>query len=178
LAHPQQQIYLDLFKRVVKHYFKSFARAYEAYYGLGTGSYPTDLLKYKQVINDTSDNVYIYAAHQINTYVNLYKIAIKSPDEYKAIYHIGRGIENQLVGVGLKDIAKVHLFAMVGLLDDRLQTPTKMKPNIINKPALTLALTNLIRQDSLEAELGKNGCYMIYKCVSTTPKATTPGPKA
>jgi hypothetical protein len=126
-------------------------------------------LAYKQVIQDYAPEIFKAAAAGINTYLNLYSVrAATSADEYKIVYFLGLAIERRLEEMGYAELAQVHMFSMIGLLDFRLRT---LK---INKPNLMVAMTRLVKQGRFREQLGQNGGYLIYKSVSTTPDCMLP----
>lgn len=156
------------FVAITRAYVEAFPRAYRAF-GASSDDFEESLASYASVIEENCEAIYRVAAAEISTYLNLYNIhANKSADEFKIIYYVGVAIERHLQRVGLAYVGQVHSFAMVGLLDFRLQTLN------YKKPQLTKALTRLIKLGKLESELGATGCYMIYKCVSTAQPIEIP----
>ncbi|MEJ5976989.1 hypothetical protein WG901_10115 [Novosphingobium sp. PS1R-30] len=154
----------DSFIKLVGVYLRSFPRAY-----FKAGGEPADYGKnfavYKSVIESYRDDVFRAAASGINKYLNFFLIrADASVDEFKIIYFLGRAIERRLSERGLAPMAKAHSYAMVGLLDFRLQTLD------IKKPRLTKAMILVADAAAWEEQLGQNGCYLIYKTVATTPE--------
>jgi len=152
------------FINFTKFFVEAFPRSYDKY-GADPAEFDDNLALYTQTINSKCDEIYRMTARDINTYINLYSIHVnQSADEFKIIYYLGRAIEKWLVKNGLAEIAQIHMFAMIGLLDFKLETLG------YNKPKLTKAMIKLIRFGKIDEELGVTGCYLTYKCVSTAEK--------
>lgn len=152
------------FRIIAGAYVDSFSRAYIAYSGKIV-EVNSPLNTYKQVIINNGHAIFRAAAAEINRYLSNYSVhANQSADELKVIYFVGRSIEKHLVNDGFPEIAQVHMFCMIGLLDYRLQHLQ------IEKPTLTKALTRLVRLNVFHEELGRTGCYLAYKSVSTIKK--------
>jgi hypothetical protein len=144
-------------------YVRTFSRSY-GIRQCDPAMYGRNLIVYKKILTDGAPEIFKAAAAGINAYLNLYSVrAAKSADEYKIIYFLGLAIERQLQEMGYAELAQVHMFSMIGLLDYRLRTLG------IDKPSLRIALTKLIKQGKFEEQLGRNGGYLIYKSISTTP---------
>jgi len=151
------------FREGIQVFINTFPRSYAAY-RVGPTDFQPALYIYTQTIADNVDAIYRIAARGIHSHLHLYNIhANQSADEYKIIYHLGRAIEKHLVNAGAPDLAQVHMFSVIGLLDYRLQTLG------IHKPKLLTDMTKLIRLNKFDSEMGQTGGYMVYKCVSTTP---------
>jgi hypothetical protein len=72
-------------------------------------------------------------------------------------------VNAQLEELGQAKIAQIHMFSMIGLLDEALLFKK------VRKPRLTATMTRLIRFGRFWSELGHIGCYLTYKCSSTAP---------
>jgi len=149
-------------------YVRSFMAAYWQYgtaHGASAQASVGYLKLYAQSISENMEAIAQDTADGISNYLNRYNVGTdNSVDEYKIIYFLGRSILKYLPDF---DVLKgVHLFVMVGLLDFRLQ---KLG---IYKPQLVTAVTSLIRTglSVFDSELGLTGCYLIFKCVSTTER--------
>lgn len=147
-------------------YVQSFPYAYSIF-RRGPADFMEDLAIYREVIEDNWFAIRSASAAGIQKYCNLYEIMPNNGvDEFKSVYYLGRAIEAQLLSRSHVRIAQVHMFSMIGLLDE------KLKRVGVSKPPLTAAMTNLIRVREFDEQLGKTGCYLIYKCSSTTPLHT------
>lgn len=69
--------------------------------------------------------------------------------------------------LGLEFASKLILIAMIGYLTNLL------KDFNIDKSHLRSSLVRRVINDSFDRDLGDFGCYLIYKCVSTTPDHTS-----
>ncbi len=161
MSHPLIQILKTHFRALASVYVESFADA--------TWKYGEDdahehrITQYTSVITDNFPDIFRMAAGDMAVYLNSYDIHInQSADEFKLIYFLGRAIERYLKGKGLLAVAQIHMYLMIGLLDDRLRTRG------YDKPPLSRAMGKLIRLNEFDSELGKHGCYLLYKCVSTS----------
>lgn len=154
------------FRVIVKVYVASFAHSYAKLVN-GPADFEDELKIYEDLINSRAAEIYRAAAFGISGYSNMYRVLPRdSFDEFKLIYFLGRAIEHQLVALKLAKTTQIHMFAMIGLLDEAL------KNKGVFKPLLTGAMTHLIRFGHFVEELGQTGCYLIYKCSSTAPHDT------
>jgi hypothetical protein len=145
-------------------YSKTFTRAHSIALPGEIASLEEDRDLYNQVLIGFSEELVRAACSGINIYVNFYKIRISSSvDEFKIIYYLGRAIERRLIERGLPHLARVNLYSMISLLNYRLE-----RMNIC-KPKLTTAMLLVMDDGRVDEQLGKHGCYLIYKTVSTTP---------
>ena len=157
------------FDRFAAIYIDTFERSYEAY-GAPDADFDKNFDLYCAVVQGNWEAICRIAAAEINTYLNLYSIHVRlSADEFKIAYYLGVAIERHLQRVGLVEVAQIHMFSMIGILDFRLRTLG------YRKPQLTKAMTKLIKLGVMNAELGPTGCYLTYKCVSTSEKLPPPG---
>lgn len=164
----------DSLKRVTHVYIESLARSYRKFQrdAASIEEYSEFLFAYVEIITREFGDICHEAKTGINSYLYLYNIHAKeSADEFKIVYYLGMTIYKHLQRNGAAVTAQVHLFAMIGLLDD------KLKSLGIHKPQLVRALTTLVRNGRFESELGATGCYLIYKCVSTVDREG-PAPSA
>jgi hypothetical protein len=157
-----------LFTRFSKIFITTFPRSISRFSELPEDQIKQSITIYSSVIGDNCAAIYRLAAQNLNQYLNRYSVhANQSADEYKIIYYLGRAIERHLRANGHDLLAQVHMATMIGLLDFRIASKG------IIKPKLTAAMGKLIRGNYFDEEMGQNGCYMIYKCVSTTPDDIT-----
>jgi len=153
------------FRRTVKAYLSTFAHAYFPYGSAPAADYGRNLALYRSVVEREIESIYKAAASGITGYTATYRVLAKeSFDEFKVVYFLGRAIEAQLQHAGFPQIAQIHMYIMIGMLDERLELLGIVKAH------LTGALTALIKLGRFEQELGRTGCYLIYKCVSTADK--------
>ncbi|MEK7592943.1 MAG: hypothetical protein AAB508_06205 [Patescibacteria group bacterium] len=118
--------------------------------------------QYAKGILDDRDNIFALTAAGIVEYINFYKVHPKDGvyDEFKSIYFTGMAVSKRLAQLGLVDLNKLHLRAMLRLLDLRLEEPFKVR-----RTALTERIRSIIDNNVIESHLGKYGWYLIYKCL-------------
>lgn len=152
------------FRDLIQVYIATFAHSY-ARLNSGPADFDQDLAIYDSLINSKSDDIIRAAAFSITGYSHLYKVLPRETfDEFKIIYYLGLAIERHLTKAGHAKIVQVHMFTLIGLMDEALRRKGVVKPQ------LTGAMTQLIRFGYFDRELGNTGCYLIYKCSSTAPK--------
>jgi len=151
------------FRDLIQVYIATFAHSY-ARLNSGPADFDKDLVVYDNLINAKAEDIIRAAAFGISGYSNLYKVMPRETfDEFKIIYYLGLAIEKHLTKAGHAKIVQVHMFTLIGLMDEAL------KRKGVLKPQLTGAMTTLIRFGHFDRELGNTGCYLIYKCSSTAP---------
>ncbi len=118
--------------------------------------------QYVKEIDARRERLHEYTSHDIVEYVNFYKVFPKEGiyDEFKGIYFTGMTVSRHLVGLGLVDLNKLHLRAVLKLLDFRLKEPYKA-----SRPVLTERILSVIENNAIESHLGKYGWYLTYKCL-------------
>lgn len=164
MSRALEVLLLSDFRLLTKVYIEAFPYSYAKYHSVPV-DFAADLEVYVDRIMSNSEAIFRGAAWGIGGYSALYKVmAIESFDEFKTIYFLGRAIERHLLAAKHVQMAQIHMFTMIGLLDRKLQSLGIYKPN------LTQAMTGLIRVSRFDEELGATGCYLIYKCISTTPR--------
>lgn len=132
---------------------------------LQSGNSPDDTKSlvdtYHKTIESKKDVLFELAAVGIVEYCNFYKVTPDKGvhDEFKGIYFTGIAISKYLVQVGLVDINKLHLKAMLGLLDFRLSSRNARRVELSNR------IRSVINNNALDEHLGKYGWYLIYKCL-------------
>lgn len=132
---------------------------------------PADFMEelgiYDALIREKFFDIRAAAASGIQKYCNLYEIMpTNGVDEFKSIYYLGRAIEAQLLAKSYVRMAQIHMYTMIGLMDE------KLKSKGVYKDQLTAALTNLVKVREFDDQLGRTGCYLTYKCASTAPNHT------
>lgn len=153
---------------LTKVYIEAFPFSY-ARFVQGPADFMDDLKIYENIIETNYFDIRRAAATGVQNYCALYEIMpVNGVDEFKSIYYLGRAIEAHLLAQKHIRISQVHMFTMIGLLDEKLQSLG------VFKDQLTVAMTGLVRAREFDNELGKTGCYLIYKCSSTAPKHSAP----
>ena len=117
---------------------------------------------YYEAVNKNRSEIFESTALSMAEYLNFYQVYPKDGehDEFKGIYFTGMAVSRQLVTLGLLDLNKCHLIAVLGLMDFRLD-----KPHQISRERLTKRIKSMIDNNVLDAHLGKYGWYLIYKCL-------------
>ncbi len=157
-----------------RNYVVRFPRSFDAY-GFEPSYYDELFEKYAACIDDNAEAIYRGAAREMGQYIHDYKVHVQEyADEFKLVYYLGRAIERHLIRQGHIDAAKVHMFSLLEMLVFRLRTKG------IFKKELTTSIASLIREghEKLNEELGRNGLYLVFKCVSTTVILKPPGSEA
>lgn len=123
-----------------------------------------DLMRaqYKEFISTNGALILDQAVLRVNRYVNLYNVAPTDGvlDELKSIYFLGMTIAELLEEVGLEDLARVQVKAVVCLLDIRLYEPYRAA-----RPQLTARVTKAVDDGNLRQHFGEFGLYITYKCL-------------
>jgi hypothetical protein len=146
----------------ILHYIKQTI----ALFALSEGNSEEDVAKLiEQYVNEIEENrqdIFLQTAVGIVEYLNFYKVFPTEGvhDEFKGIYFTGVAVSRHLVRLGLADLNKFHLKALLRLLDFRLEEPHK-----IRRPRLTERVLSVIDNNAMDAHLGKYGWYLIYKCL-------------
>ncbi|MDD5395492.1 MAG: hypothetical protein PHE17_20910 [Thiothrix sp.] len=117
---------------------------------------------YVKAIEGSKDDIFIQTAIGITQYLNFYNVipAQGIGDEFKGIYFTGIAVSEHLNNLGYADLNKLHLRAVLRLLDFRLEEPHK-----ISRKALTDRIRSVIDNNAVNEHLGKYGWYLIYKCL-------------
>lgn len=129
----------------------------------------TNLIEqYVREVQDNRQDIFLSTAVGIVEYLNFYKVFPTEGvhDEFKGIYFTGMAVSKHLVRLGLADLNKLHLRALLRLLDFRLEEPFKVR-----RPVLTERIRSVIDNNALESHLGKYGWYLIYKCLYNAANA-------
>jgi hypothetical protein len=130
--------------------------------GLDVASVDALVKKYLGEIEVNREDIFLATAGDIVRYLNFYKVFPTEGvhDEFKGIYFTGMAVSRRLDHLGLVDLNKFHLRAMLRLLDFRLAEPYKA-----NRTQLTQRIRSVIDNNVLGEHLGKYGWYLIYKCL-------------
>jgi hypothetical protein len=150
-------------------YIKSFPRAYlKKFPNAETADVQSSLEEYSAVIEAKTQELVTITGEEIGFYTNLYNVHTnQSADEFKLIYYVGIALERHLKSQGLDHVGKAHMYAMIGMLDYRLRELQ------IFKPLMSKAMLTLVDTGRFHVEMGRNGCYLLYKCVSTVDLFTS-----
>lgn len=130
------------------------------------GLHPDDIEKligrYVKEIEDNRDNIFLATAMGIVQYLNFYNVIPSEGvhDEFKGIYFTGMAVSQHLNRLGLADLNKLHLRAVLRLLDFRLEEPFKVR-----RLVLTARIRSVVDNNAVDTHLGKYGWYLIYKCL-------------
>ena len=89
--------------------------------------------QYVNEVEGNRDNIFIATAYGIVKYLNFYNVMPTEGvhDEFKGIYFIGMAVSEHLNRLGLADLNKLHLRAMLRLLDFRLAKPHKANRKVL-----------------------------------------------
>lgn len=117
---------------------------------------------YVKAIEDNRDAIFLSTARGILQYLNFYDVVPTQGvhDEFKGIYFSGMAVSEHLSHLGYADLNKLHLRAMLRLLDFRLQ-----EPHNVRRPDLSKRIRTVIDNNAVDEHLGKYGWYLVYKCL-------------
>lgn len=120
---------------------------------------------YHGVIEAYRDYILDATYGDLQRYINFYNVKPRDGafDEFKHIHFIGMAVSRRLNLMGLADVNKYHLRAMLRLLDIRLEEPYRAR-----RPQLTERIRALIDNGAsaaIEQHLGMYGWYLVYKCL-------------
>lgn len=118
--------------------------------------------EYVTQIEENRENIFLVTAHGIVKYLNFYNVMPHEGvhDEFKGIYFTGMAVSEHLNNLELTELNKLHLRAMLRLLDFRLAFPHK-----VNRKLLTTRIKSVINNNSVDKHLGLYGWYITYKCL-------------
>lgn len=122
-----------------------------------------DLIEqYVTAIDSNEETIMLHTAAGITEYCNFYKVLPTEGvhDEFKGLYFTAVAVSVQLTRMGLAELNKLHLRALLRLLDIRLFEPYRA-----NRPLLTARIRSVIDNNAVESHLGKYGWYLTYKCL-------------
>lgn len=118
--------------------------------------------KYVEAVNDRMEEVFTATSQRIQEYLNFYNVNPTHGvhDEFKGIYFSGMAVSCYLDHLGLAELNKLHLRAVLRLLDFRLHIPHDAR-----REHLTKRINAVINYNAVDAHLGKYGWYLTYKCL-------------
>lgn len=118
--------------------------------------------QYFKTITDNKEEILDLTLVGMREYLNFYQVYPQEGehDEFKGIFYTGMAISKILVKLGLLDLNKLHLKAVLLLMDHRLESPLNARRN-----ALSERISSMINNNVLDDHLGKYGWYLIYKCL-------------
>lgn len=167
MAHPFIMVNGPDWIRILENFKKTIA--YLALQdGIGEEEVSKLIEQYVRAIEDDRINIFKLTADGIVEYINFYKVFPTEGvyDEFKGIYFTGMAVSKRLTQLGLVDLNKFHLKAMLMSLDFRLENPFGA-----SRPLLTERIHSIIDNNMLESHLGKYGWYLIYKCLYNAANA-------
>lgn len=165
MSRPYEILLTDKFRKLVIAFIKSFPEAAEEYGGCTDEDVEKYLNTYAEVLETYNVNIFRVAAHAVSSYMLQFKIhANQSIDEFKLINFLGFEISNFLEKLGHYKIAQIHSFAVIRMLDYRLETLG------LDRPLLTTAMHEMVRRRVLDEKMGNTGAYLLYKCLGETAK--------
>ncbi|MBD9359934.1 hypothetical protein [Methylomonas fluvii] len=117
---------------------------------------------YASLANNNKEKIFNASVLLISSYINFYKVSPREGiyDEFKLIYFLGIAVSIQLKSNGLYDLDKMHLRAVLRLLDLRLHEPHRA-----NRQVLSDRITKAINNGVIQDHFGSYGWYLIYKCL-------------
>ena len=161
MPHPLEVIYKQTIIKTLKNFIERVPYHYERY----TPNALTDdceylLDQYSEALSSSIDQILIAIARDISAYLNYYNIVPKgSIDEFKAIYFTGRVLSRFLQREGYSELRRITDHTTIELLDFCLAHQIGSKRTNMSK-----ALHKIVETNEIEAHLGKNGMYLLYKC--------------
>jgi hypothetical protein len=116
-------------------YVASFPHSFSKFIR-GPADFLDDLEIYESLIEEKYFEIRRGAVANIQRYCNLYGIMpTNGVDEFKSIYYLGRAIETQLLANSYVRMAQVHMFTMIGLMDEKLNSQGVFKDQLVEKLA-------------------------------------------
>lgn len=118
--------------------------------------------EYARIVNNNKEDLFRATTQMIVAYINFYQVHPNEGiyDEFKSIYFIGMAMSAKLINDGHNDLNKLHLRAVLRLLDIRLEVPHKAF-----RPQLSDRIKKAIKNDTISKHYGDYGWYLIYKCL-------------
>lgn len=161
MSHPLVMVHGSEWTKVLK-YLKETIILIALNDGISEEAVAILIANYVKAIEDDRDNIFLSTAHGILQYLNFYDVHPTQGvhDEFKGIYFTGMAVSEHLNRLGFADLNKLHLRALLRLLDFRLH-----EPHNIRRPDLTRRIKTVIDNNAVESHLGKYGWYLIYKCL-------------
>lgn len=118
--------------------------------------------QYRDFLAKNDKKIVELAVLKVNRYINLYRVSPTEGvlDELKSIYFLGMTIAELLDRVGLGNLSRIQMKAVVFLLDYRLLVPHRAA-----RRQLTERLITAIDDGNLTDHFGEFGLYITYKCL-------------
>ncbi|MFA7351676.1 MAG: hypothetical protein WC009_13025 [Methylotenera sp.] len=160
MAHPYITVNGKTWVEIL-HHLQTALAAVSLQSGSSTDDTRAIVESYHKTIESKKDVLFELAAVGIVEYCNFYKVTPDKGvhDEFKGIYFTGIAVSKYLVQLGLVDINKLHLKAMLALLDFRLSSRGARRVELSDR------VRSVINNNALDEHLGKYGWYLIYKCL-------------
>jgi len=132
----------------------------------------TDInLRYSVFIQNNIDVIADNMQSELAYYLNFYNVTPANDvyDEFKNFYFLGMAITTELEKLGVKDLVKLQLKALLQLLNVRLNSVGA------HRVPLTHRLSNAIDNGAIKNDFGRFGWYILYKCLynSSTERIPT-----
>lgn len=161
MSHPLVMVHGSEWTKLLK-YLKESISLIALHDGISEEAVEILIANYVKAIEEDKENIFLFTANGILQYLNFYNVIPTQGvhDEFKGIYFTGMAVSDRLIQLGFADLNKLHLRAVLRLLDFRLAEPHK-----IRRPDLTTRIRTVIDNNSVESHLGKYGWYLIYKCL-------------
>lgn len=132
--------------------------------------------QYFKAVSENKEEILETTLISIREYLNFYQVYPQKGehDEFKNIYFTGMAVSQTLVKLGLLDLNKLHLKAVLMLMDHRLDNPHQARRTVLSE-----RISSMIDNNVIDKHLGKYGWYLIYKCLfkATDELKTTNDPK-
>lgn len=118
--------------------------------------------EYAGIVNANREELFRATTQMMVAYINFYRVHPNEGayDEFKSIYFIGMAMSARLINDGHNELNKLHLRAMLRLLDLRLEVPHKAF-----RSQLSDRIKKAINNDCINKHYGDYGWYLIYKCL-------------
>lgn len=161
MSHPLVMVHGSEWTKILTKLKESIA-LHALYDGISDEAVQILIDNYVKEIESNRDKIFLSTAMGIVQYLNFYNVKPTEGvhDEFKGIYFTGIAVSDHLSNLGFVDLNKLHLRAVLSLLDLRLEEPFKVR-----RPVLTVRIRSVIDNNAIESQLGKYGWYLIYKCL-------------
>ena len=143
MSHPLVTIHGKDWTKLLEYFKESIA-----FIALGDKVLEEDVTKlieqYVKEVEGNRETIFLATAIGIVQYLNFYKVIPTEGvhDEFKGIYFTGMAVSEHLNRLGLADLNKFHLRAMLRLLDLRLEVPFKVRRPILSERILSVIDNN------------------------------------
>lgn len=161
MAHPLVMVHGSEWTKILK-YLKDTIALIALSDGISDEAVEILIENYVKTVEENRDKVFMSTAIGLVQYLNFYHVMPTEGvhDEFKGLYFTGIAVSEHLNHLGFADLNKLHLRALLRLLDIRLEYPFQ-----IRRPALSQRVRSVIDNNAVDAHLGKYGWYLIYKCL-------------